>query len=85
MEKALTKWFKFRPEYDNNMKIKIKQNLFERFILVQANNPFLAWSGSSWVTVTPLGYPAGPTQVSNLETYKDAILYAEQFGFEVEP
>lgn len=66
------------------MRVTIKQNLFERFIIVQAHNPYLAWSGAHWVPVTPTGCPAGPTQVSNLETYKEALQYAEQFGFKVQ-
>lgn len=66
------------------MRVTIKQNLFERFIIVRADNPFLAWSGSRWVPVTLGGWPTGPAQVSNLETYKEALVYADQFGFEVE-
>jgi hypothetical protein len=59
---------------------RIGQNSFERWILINSENPSLAWSGLSWVPIDEDGFPAGDTQVSNLDTYSDAVLYATECG-----
>jgi hypothetical protein len=57
----------------------IRQNLFQRWIVVTAENidGELAWSGSQWVSFD------GDVQISNLDTWEEAAAYAESFGFTV--
>lgn len=52
-----------------------KRNCFRRWILVQAQNESLAWSGSEWVRVSPEGLPIA-IQVCNFETEEQAREYA---------
>lgn len=61
-----------------NDKIKIRPyHPFNRWVLLNANDLSLGWSGSRWVPLF------GPVQVSNFGTSGEAKMYAEQFGFEV--
>jgi hypothetical protein len=62
---------------------RLKQNAFDRWILIQADDAALAWSGSRWVLVDEDGLPAGDAQISNLETREEAIAYAAQMGIAI--
>lgn len=66
------------------MTIRLRQNGFGGWILIPPDAEYLAWSGSRWVPIDERGFPAGDTQVSNLNSRVAAVEYARQFGFEVE-
>jgi hypothetical protein len=55
--------------------VLLYQNIFERWIVVRADNPDLAWSGSAWVPMN------GDVAISNLDSWEEAAAYAESFGF----
>lgn len=59
------------------------QNGFDRWILLNANNHSLAWSGSRWAPVDEGGFPAGDAQISNLDTQEEAAEYAEKCGLSI--
>jgi hypothetical protein len=65
-------------------KVRIREDLFGRWIVVSATKPDLAWSGSRWVPITKQGFPASAVQVSNLRTESAAAEYARSYGFEIE-
>lgn len=60
-----------------NNKCKLQQWLFDRWILVNAGNEDLAWSGSRWVEI------GGSVQVCNFDTQTEAREYANEFGLEI--
>jgi hypothetical protein len=64
-------------------RVELRQNVFDRWIIVDATNENLAWSGSRFVPITDEGFPASDVQVSKLDTREDAAEYAANFGFEV--
>jgi hypothetical protein len=66
------------------MKVRLRQNIFDRWIILAPDGEDMAWSGSSWVPICEHGLPSGSVQVSNLPNKEEAIIYASQFGFEVE-
>ena len=65
------------------MNVRLRQNAFDRWIVVDAANESTAWSGSRFVPITPEGLPASDVQVSNLDTREEATEYAASFGFDV--
>lgn len=64
-------------------RVRLRQNAFNRWIVVRGDAPELAWSGSRFVPITDEGFPASDVQVSNLDTREDAAEYAKSFGFAV--
>lgn len=62
---------------------KLRQNAFDRWIIVDAADESKAWSGSGFVPITMEGFPASDVQVSNLDTREEAAAYAAMFGFTV--
>jgi hypothetical protein len=63
--------------------VRLRQNAFDRWIVVDSANELTAWSGSRFVPITDEGFPASDEQVSNLDTREDAAEYAASFGFTV--
>ena len=63
--------------------VRLQQNAFGRWIIVNAVDERTAWSGSRFAPITEDGFPASDVQVSNLDTREDAAEYAVNFGFEV--
>lgn len=59
--------------------------MFDRWIIVHADYPQMAWTGLRWAPITPEGMPAGQFQVCNFATYTDAEVYAQGAGMEVLP
>jgi hypothetical protein len=51
---------------------RLSKNAFGRWILVNADDPTLAWSGSRFVPVNENGFPAGNVQISNFDSEEDA-------------
>jgi hypothetical protein len=69
----------------HGMRVKLRENSFHLWIIVPSENEHVAWSGSRWVPITRDGLPAGDLQkLKNFATVKEAVAYAESFGFEVE-
>lgn len=60
-------------------RVRLVQSLFDRWIIVPAQEPAgdFAWSGSRWVAI------GGPVQVCNFDTESQAAGYATSLGFEV--
>lgn len=65
----------------DKMKVVLRRNAFNRWIVVRNDDPELAWSGSRFVPITDEGFPRSDVQVSNLDTREDAAEYARTFGF----
>jgi hypothetical protein len=59
---------------------RLSKNAFGYWILVNADDPKLAWSGPRYVPVNENGFPAGDVQVSNFLSEKDAREAASQQG-----
>ena len=59
-------------------RVKLRQDLFNRWIITPADAGGFAWSGSRWV---PIG---GSVQVCNFDTETQADSYATGAGFEVD-
>jgi hypothetical protein len=57
----------------------VSENAFGRWVIVNAANRDLAWSGSRWVAHRN-GLPAGGVQVSNFERAVEAYENAVQAG-----
>jgi hypothetical protein len=68
--------------FDMNQ-VRLRQNAFDRWIIVDAANENMAWSGSRFVPMTDEGFPASDVQVSNLDTREEAAECAASFVFEV--
>ena len=64
-------------------RVRLRQNAFDRWIMVDVADESKAWSGSRFVPITQDGFPATDVQVSKLDTREDAAEYAASFGFEV--
>jgi len=64
-------------------RVRLRQNAFGRWLIVNAVDERTAWSGSRFVPITEDGFPASDVQVSNLDTRDSATEYAVSFGFEV--
>lgn len=64
-----------RPDTD----CYLSKDAFGRWIVVNANDKTLAWSGSRWVA-HERGVPAGGVQVSNFESAEEAWSYARSAG-----
>ena len=60
------------------------RNAFDRWIVINAGDPSLAWSGMQWVPVDRHGLPAGNTQIASLQTLQESLLYIEQFRFHLQ-
>jgi hypothetical protein len=59
---------------------KIELSVFGRWIIVNARDPELAWSGSCWMEHEH-GRPIGRAQISNFTTEEEARKHAEDvFG-----
>ncbi len=65
------------------IQVRLRQNAFGRWIIVNAVDERTAWSGSRFVSITEEGFPASDVQVSNLDTREAAAECAASFGFEV--
>ena len=63
----------------------LRQNAFDRWILVDAMDESKAWSGSRFVPITEQGFPASDVQVSNSDSREEAAAYVQMFGFQVDP
>jgi hypothetical protein len=63
-------------------KTKIQLNELSRYVLINATQPHLAWSGSRWVDHVD-GLPMTQFQICNFETIEEAINYAHQHHLEV--
>jgi len=63
--------------------VRLRQNAFGRWIIVNAVDERTAWSGSRFVPMTEDGFPASDVQVSNLDKRDSAAEYAVNVGFEV--
>ena len=61
---------------------RIKEGLFDRWIVENADNEGLAWSGARWVPSNH-GIPVGDAQISNFDSKEKAESYARSFGFEI--
>lgn len=72
-----------KTKKEKPIKVRLRQNIFKRWIVIHDINNNLAWSGSQWDLISPEGIPIGYAQISNLGTYDEAKEYAESFGFEV--
>ena len=67
------------------MRVKLRENIVHRWIIVDSGNERLAWSGSRWGPITGDGLPAGDLQcLKNFATVEEAVAYTESVGFEVE-
>jgi hypothetical protein len=69
------------PQPENNSCIAVR-NALGRWIIVNAKNPSLAWSGSNWVA-----HERGVgvrVQVANFGCMRDAVVRARENGFDVE-
>ena len=64
-------------------RVRLRQNAFDRWIVVDAADKSKAWSGSRFVPITQGGFPVSDVQVSNLDTREDAVEYAASFGFDI--
>jgi hypothetical protein len=64
-------------------RVRLRQNAFDRWIVVHAADESKAWSGSRFVPITEQGFSATDVQVSNLDTREDAAEYAAMFRFTV--
>jgi hypothetical protein len=67
----------------NMNRVRLRQNAFDPWIVVDAGDESKAWSGSRFVPITEHGFPASDVQVSNLDTRDEAAAYAATFGFQV--
>jgi hypothetical protein len=65
------------------VEVMIKKTAFDRYVIVRATNSDQGWSGSRWVPVDGMGFPAGQFQVSNFQSREYATEIAEQAGFDV--
>jgi hypothetical protein len=61
-------------------RVRLRQNAFDRWIVVDVVNGTTAWRGSRFVPITKDGFPASDVQVSNLDTQEAAAEYAVSFG-----
>ena len=66
------------------MRVKLRENIFHPWIIIRADNEYLAWSGSRWAPIDSDGLPTSAVQVLTFRTVKQALSAAESFGFEVE-
>lgn len=64
------------------MKVRLVKGAFGRWVVVAAEKPDFAWSGSAFVG-HQAGIPLSGAQVSNFETEDDALKYALSFGFTI--
>jgi hypothetical protein len=67
-------------QFHADMKIRVKirpYNPFNLWVVLNANDLGLGWSGSQWVPLF------GDVQVSNFLTEGDAAAYARIFGFKI--
>ena len=67
------------PGAADSRECKIAQGVFGRWIIVNAKDETLAWSGRQWVRHM-YGAPAGGIEVSSLPTREEAREYAEVSG-----
>lgn len=65
------------------MNCRLALNAFHRWIIVNAEQENLAWSGSRWVPVDKHGFPAGDVQVSNFDSAEHAAATAKSQGLVV--
>lgn len=65
-----------------NNKARITKGEHGRWIIENADNPRLAWSGSRWVKHQD-GWPVGDAQVANFPTRAEAHAYALRNGITV--
>jgi hypothetical protein len=68
--------------FDMN-RVRLRQNAFGGWIIVNAADEGTAWSGSRFVPITEDGFPASDVQILNLDTRDSAAEYAVSLGFEV--
>jgi hypothetical protein len=64
-------------------RVRLRQNAFDRWIVIDAMDESMAWRSSRFVLITDEGFPASDVQVSNLDTREEAAEYAASFGFDV--
>jgi hypothetical protein len=64
------------------VQVRIVLGCFDRWIIVNADDPRLAWSGNSWVPHVE-GISA-VAQVSNFKALVDAVMEADRAGFEID-
>lgn len=61
----------------------LRISAFDRWFIVNAENPQLAWSGAKWVPHFN-GLPASSFQICNFDSPEDARRYAGEHGLEVD-
>jgi hypothetical protein len=61
---------------------RIALGAFHRYVIVNAEDAKLAWSGSKWVP-HEWGIPTSAVAVSNFTTFEDAHANAKEHGLEV--
>ena len=64
------------------MTVRLKQNVFSRWIIVAAAEPTRGWSGSRFVEIDERGIGKF-TQISNFTERNTALQYAHLCGLEV--
>jgi hypothetical protein len=64
--------------------VHLVKTVFNRWVIVNAEHPSFAWSGSQWVKHQD-GMSIGNTQISNLDDRESATEYAKSAGFSVLP
>jgi hypothetical protein len=56
------------------MRVEVSPAAFDHWIVVNADSPALAWSGSQWVRHSH-GIPLGRWQVCSFVSYSSAVAY----------
>jgi uncharacterized protein YuzE len=58
----------------NHVNYKMRKDIFDRWIIIHADNPNIGWSGSRWV------YVGGATQLANFDNEEEGRAYALKMG-----
>lgn len=58
----------------------IKQGIFDRWYILNAYDDELGWTGSSWASCSPDGYPTGMYQICNFESEQEAREFCAERG-----
>jgi hypothetical protein len=66
------------------MRVKLRQIIFQLWIIVSSENDRLAWGVSNWVPIDRDGLPVTDLRPLTFGTATEAIAYAQSNGFEVE-
>lgn len=82
--KHLRAWREHQRSLVEGVHCEIRQGLFDRYYLFHPTmcQPYLAWSGSRFVPVTPQGWPTSEVQVCNFANPAEAHAYCRQHKLE---